>query len=62
MASLVTYLKNVRAEMAHVVWPDRTQALRHTILIVLISALVALLISALDYVFTGVVARLLIGS
>lgn len=61
MKSLVSYLKHVRAEMAHVVWPDRSQALRHTILIVIISAVVALLITALDYVFTGVVARLLTG-
>ena len=60
MKSLVIYLKNVRAEMTHVVWPDRNQAVRHTILIVLISAFVALLISGLDYVFTGVVAKLLV--
>ena len=58
MKSLATYLKNVRGEMAHVVWPDRNQAIRHTILIVIISALVALFITGLDYVFTGVVARL----
>ena len=59
MQSLVTYLKNVKAEMAHVVWPDRNQAIRHTILIIVISAVVALFIVALDYVFTGVVARLI---
>lgn len=61
MRSLVTYLKNVQAEMAHVVWPDRNQAIRHTLLIIVISAITALIIVALDYVFTGVVARLVIG-
>ena len=61
MKSLTTYLKNVRAEMVHVVWPDRNQAIRHTILIVIISAVVALMITGLDYVFTGVVARLVTG-
>ena len=59
MKSLVVYLKNVRAEMAHVVWPDRNQAIRHTILIVVISAVLALLITGIDYLFTGIVAKLI---
>ena len=59
MKSLVGYLKNVRAEMTHVVWPDRMQAVRHTILIVLISAVLALIITGLDHLFTGIVARLI---
>ncbi len=58
MNSFFTYLKNVRAEMAHVVWPDRKQAILHTILIIVISAVLALLIAGLDYLFTAVVARL----
>ncbi|MEK7602574.1 MAG: preprotein translocase subunit SecE [Patescibacteria group bacterium] len=59
MNALVTYLKNVRAEMTHVVWPDRMQGLWHTLLIVVISAVLALFIAGLDYIFTGVVSKLL---
>lgn len=58
MNSFFTYLKNVRAEMTHVVWPDRTQAIWHTVLIIVISAVLALAIAGLDYIFTGVVSRL----
>ncbi len=58
MNGFVTYLKNVRAEMAHVVWPDRSQAVWHTVIIIVLSALIALLIAGLDYVFTGLVSRL----
>lgn len=58
MNALITYLKNVRAEMAHVVWPNRAQAIQQTVLIIVISAMLALLIAGLDYVFTGVVSRL----
>lgn len=58
MNSFFNYLKNVRAEMVHVVWPDPKQAVWHTILIVLISAVLALAIAGLDYVFTGVVSKL----
>ncbi len=55
MHSLITYLKNVRGEMKHVVWPTRQQAISHTVLIILISAITALLITGLDYVFTSAV-------
>jgi preprotein translocase SecE subunit len=61
MKSFFTYLRNVRGELAHVVWPDRKQAILHTFLIVLISAIVAVYLSGLDYVFTGVVNRLIQG-
>lgn len=61
MKSLFTYLRNVRGELAHVVWPDRRQAIVHTGLIILISALVALYLSGVDYVFSGVVNRILTG-
>ncbi|HEY0948441.1 MAG TPA: preprotein translocase subunit SecE [Candidatus Paceibacterota bacterium] len=61
MKSFFTYLRNVRGELAHVVWPDRKQAILHTFLIVLISAIVAVYLSGLDYVFTGVVNRIIQG-
>ena len=61
MKSLFTYLRNVRGELAHVVWPDRNQAMVHTVLIILISALVAIYLSGLDYVFTSAVNRVITG-
>jgi len=61
MKSLFTYLRNVRGELAHVVWPDRKQAILHTGLIILISAAVALVIAGLDYAFGGVVNRVITG-
>lgn len=61
MSAFISYLKNVRGELKHVVWPNRKQAIIHTILIIVISALVALYISGLDYIFTNVVSRLVSG-
>ena len=57
MTSFFTYLKNVRGELAHVVWPSRGQAITHTVLIIVISALVALLLTGFDYVFTNIVSQ-----
>lgn len=55
MSSFITYLKNVRAELTHVVWPSPKTALAHTILIILISAFVAVFIGVLDYALTSLV-------
>lgn len=55
MTSLISYLKNVQAEMKHVVWPTRKAALINTALIVVISAAMAVYIGLLDYGLTSLV-------
>jgi preprotein translocase SecE subunit len=62
MNKFFTYLKNVRAEMTHVVWPNPRVAIGHVVLIVLISAFTALLVAGLDYAFTKAVSYFLTGS
>jgi preprotein translocase SecE subunit len=57
-----TYLKNVKGELSHVVWPSKKTAISHTVLVVLLSAFAAVFIAFLDYVFTGVVTRLITGA
>lgn len=61
MKNLANYLKNVRAELGHVVWPSRKTALSHTLLVVVLSAFTALLIAVLDYLFTSVVSGFVTG-
>jgi preprotein translocase SecE subunit len=55
MNNLFSYFRNVRAELAHVVWPTPRKAIMDVIAVVIISAVVALLIAGLDYAFTGLV-------
>jgi preprotein translocase SecE subunit len=55
MKALTSYLQNVRAELQHVVWPTPRRAITDVIAIVIISVIVALIITGLDYVFTGAV-------
>lgn len=59
MASFITYLKNVRTELSHVVWPTRRQSLQHVALILLISALTAAFVAVLDYALTRGVGMLI---
>lgn len=61
MNSFVTYLKNVRAELDHVVWPRPRTAIIHVALIVLITIITALIISGLDYIFANALERYVSG-
>jgi preprotein translocase SecE subunit len=51
MISPFTYLKQVREEFAHVVWPTNRTAIGHTLVVIIIAAFIALLVGLLDYVF-----------
>lgn len=55
MKSLITYLKNVRGELSHVVWPKPRQAAIHTAMILLISIVVAVFVGLVDYGLTHLV-------
>ena len=46
--SIADYLRDTRGELKHVVWPTRRQALFYTGAIIVISALFAVLLGALD--------------
>ena len=52
MDRLANYVRDTIAEMAHVSWPTRKQAVIYTILVVAISGLVALFTAGFDYIFS----------
>lgn len=51
---LVDYLKETRAELKHVSWPTRRQALMFTVVVIAISLLTAVYLGAFDYIFTAI--------
>jgi len=50
--NLFSYLKHVRAEMKHVVWPDAGVSAAHTAILIVIGAFTAVYLGLLDFVFT----------
>ncbi|MES3031522.1 MAG: preprotein translocase subunit SecE [Patescibacteria group bacterium] len=48
---LTEYIKDTRAEMAHVTWPSRNLAISYSIMVVVISLLTALLLALFDHIF-----------
>lgn len=61
MTSPFTYLKHVREEFTHIVWPTNRTALSHTLVVIGIALALALLVGLFDYLFGGVVSRIIGG-
>ncbi len=51
MTSPFTYLKHVREEFTHIVWPTNRTAVAHTLVVIFIAITIAVLVGILDYVF-----------
>ncbi len=61
MTSPFTYLKHVREEFNHIVWPTSRTALAHTLVVIGIALSIALLVGLVDYIFSLVVSRIVGG-
>lgn len=58
MNALTTYLRNVRAEFTHIVWPTRSTAIAHALVVAVIAIAITLLVGVIDYLLGGVVSRI----
>ena len=59
MNKVITFLKEVKAELLKVTWPTRKQAIRLTIVVLVVSVIVGLYIGILDYILTKITEILL---
>lgn len=59
MTSPFTYLKHVREEFSHIVWPTNRTAIGHTLVVVIIAALIAVFVGVLDYFFGSAVSHII---
>lgn len=49
MTNPIQFLREVKSELSKVVWPSRTQVIRTTIAVIILSLLVAAFLGAVDY-------------
>jgi preprotein translocase subunit SecE len=55
MTALIKYFRDTAREFKQVKWPTQTQATFYTILVIVISVVVALYVGAFDYAFSQVI-------
>lgn len=50
----IDFLREVKVELAKVVWPTRDQTIRLTFIVVFITVMVAFFVGGLDYILTTI--------
>jgi preprotein translocase subunit SecE len=59
MSRFGNYLRDTATEMKHVSWPTQSQAIIYTVLVIVISGIVAVLLGGFDYLFTNLLDRVI---
>lgn len=52
MEQFINYIKDTTAELKHVSWPTNKQSIVYTVLVIVISILVAIYIGVFDFLFS----------
>ena len=50
MNKLFTYLQETKTELKKVIWPNKQETIRHTLIVIAVSLVIAAYIGALDYI------------
>jgi len=59
LEKVINYIKKVYLEMRKVTWPTRNDLVNSTIVVIVISAIVAVIVFVLDTIFTSVLGIIL---
>ncbi len=51
MNKIIEFLKETKAEMAHVKWPTRKQSIAFTVAVIIVSVFVAYYLGLMDFIF-----------
>lgn len=52
METFINYIKDTFAELKHVSWPTHKQAVVSTVLVIVVSILVAIYVGVFDFIFS----------
>ena len=51
MSKITEYLKETKTELKHVIWPNRRQTVYYTLIVIILSVLIAYFLGIFDFIF-----------
>jgi len=51
MSKIIEYFKETKTELKHVIWPNRRQTIYYTVIVVVLSVLIAYFLGIFDFAF-----------
>ena len=52
MSKITEYLKETKTELKHVIWPKRSQTFFYTLIVIVLSVVVAYFLGIFDFIFS----------
>ena len=52
MSKITEYFKEIQAELKHVVWPSKNQTIFYTLIVIVLSVVVAYFLGIFDFIFS----------
>ncbi len=52
MSKITDYLKDTKTELTHVIWPKRSQTLYYTLVVIVLSVVIAYFLGIFDFIFS----------
>ncbi|HTE48516.1 MAG TPA: preprotein translocase subunit SecE [Candidatus Paceibacterota bacterium] len=52
MSKIIEYFKETKTELKHVIWPKRSQTLFYTLIVIILSVVVAYYLGIFDFIFS----------
>ena len=59
MSKITEYFKEIKLELKHVVWPTRNQTVFYTLIVIVLSVLVAYYLGIFDFIFSQGLQKLI---
>ncbi|MEX2029318.1 MAG: preprotein translocase subunit SecE [Candidatus Paceibacterota bacterium] len=52
MTKITQYLKETKTELKHVIWPNKRQTFFYTLIVIILSVLIAYYLGVFDFIFS----------
>ncbi len=59
MSKIGEYIKETKAEFKHVIWPSRSQTFYYTLIVIVLSVLLAYFLGVFDFIFNRGLERII---
>ncbi len=59
MSKLTEYIKETRGELKHVIWPSRNQTFYYTLIVIVLSVVLAYFLGLFDFIFSRGLEKIL---
>ena len=60
MSKITEYFKEIKAELKHVVWPSKNQTILYTLIVIVLSVLVAYFLGIFDFIFSQGLQKIIV--